>query len=57
VVADSQYSESKLRSAVEKAAIPYPANQKKGLRALRSFELMDLKSKRRNIIRDRLLKR
>ena len=31
VVADSQYSDSKLRSAVEKAAIPYPANQKKGV--------------------------
>jgi hypothetical protein len=34
VVADSQYSDSKLRSAVEKATIPYPANQMKGVGGL-----------------------
>jgi transposase len=28
VVADSQYSDAKLRAAVDKAVIPYPANQK-----------------------------
>ena len=32
VVADSQYSDSKLRCAVEMATIPYPANQIKGVR-------------------------
>jgi transposase len=31
VVADSQYSDSKLRSAVEQSAIPYPANHMKGV--------------------------
>ena len=31
VVADSQYSDSKLRSSVEKATIPYPANHMKGI--------------------------
>jgi transposase len=30
VVADSQYSDSKLRMAVDKSTIPYPANQRKG---------------------------
>jgi transposase len=34
VVADSQYSDSKLRSAVEKATIPYPANHMKGVEGL-----------------------
>jgi hypothetical protein len=34
VVADSQYSDSKLRSAVEKTAIPYPANHMKGVSGL-----------------------
>jgi hypothetical protein len=32
VVADSQYSDSELRCAVEMATIPYPANQIKGVR-------------------------
>ena len=34
VVADSQYSDSKLRGAVEKATIPYPANHMKGIEGL-----------------------
>jgi len=34
VVADSQYSDSKLRGAVEKATIPYPANHMKGVEGL-----------------------
>lgn len=34
VVADSQYSDSKLRSAVAKATIPYPANHMKGVLGL-----------------------
>jgi transposase len=32
VIADSQYSHNKLRSAVNAAVIPYPANQKRGVR-------------------------
>jgi len=31
VIADSQYSDSKLRGAVDKTVIPYPANQKRGV--------------------------
>ena len=34
VVADSQYSSSNLRNAVEKATIPYPANHGKGVEGL-----------------------
>jgi transposase len=34
VIADSQYSDSKLRRAVNAAVIPYPANQKRGVRDL-----------------------
>jgi transposase len=32
VIADSQYSDSKLRSAVNATVIPYPVNQKRGVR-------------------------
>jgi hypothetical protein len=34
VVADSQYSDFKLRSVVDKATIPYPANHRKGVEGL-----------------------
>ncbi len=34
VVADSQYSSSKLRISVEKATTPYPANHMKGIDGL-----------------------
>lgn len=34
IVADSQYSDSKLRFVVEKATIPYPANHKRGVEGL-----------------------
>ena len=34
VIADSQYSDSQLRSAVEKTVIPYPANQKRDVKDL-----------------------
>jgi hypothetical protein len=34
VVADSQYSDSKLRSAVKMATTPYPVNQRKGVEGL-----------------------
>jgi transposase len=32
VIADSQYSDGKLRNAVDKTVIPYPANQKRGVK-------------------------
>jgi transposase len=34
VIADSQYSDSKLREAVNAAVIPYPANQKRDVKGL-----------------------
>ena len=34
VIADSQYSDVKLRTAVDKAVIPYPANQKRDVKGL-----------------------
>jgi transposase len=34
VIADSQYSDSKLRNAVCEAVIPYPANQKRDVKGL-----------------------
>jgi hypothetical protein len=34
VIADSQYSDGKLRGAVDGAVIPYPANQKRGVKGL-----------------------
>jgi transposase len=32
LIADSQYSDGKLRMAVDKTVIPYPANQKRGFK-------------------------
>jgi hypothetical protein len=32
VIADSQYSDNKIRMAVDKTVIPYPANQKRGVK-------------------------
>jgi transposase len=34
VIADSQYSDNKIRMAVDKSVIPYPANQKRGVKDL-----------------------
>jgi hypothetical protein len=34
VIADTQYNDKKLRSAVDEAVIPYPVNQKRGVRNL-----------------------
>jgi hypothetical protein len=34
VIADSQYSDGKLRNAVHETVIPYPANQKRGVKGL-----------------------
>jgi transposase len=33
-MADSQYSDGKLRKAVDEAVIPYPANQKRGVKGI-----------------------
>ena len=38
VIADSQYSDGKLRRAVNAAVIPYPANQKRGVRDILSVD-------------------
>ena len=32
VIADSQYSDQKLRNAVAQAVVPYPSNQKRGVK-------------------------
>ena len=52
VVADSQYSDSKIRGAVEETVIPYPANQKRGVKGIlrvdkkfRTYGPEDLKKK------------
>jgi transposase len=34
VIADSQYSDSKLRDAIDEAVIPYRSNQKRGVKGL-----------------------
>ena len=34
VIADSQYSDQKLRNAVAQAVIPYPSNQKRGVKGI-----------------------
>ena len=61
VIADSQYSDSILRIAVNKSVIPYPANQRKGvgdvLRVDKKFRTLGLKTRRQNITRDHRLKR
>jgi transposase len=52
VIADSQYSDGKLREAVDETVIPYPANQKRGVKGLlrvdkkfRTYGSEDLKRK------------
>jgi len=52
VIADSQYSDEKIRMAVDEAVIPYPANQKRGVKGLlrvdkkfRTYGLEGLKRK------------
>jgi hypothetical protein len=61
VVPDSQYSDSKLSDAVEKATIPYPANHMKGvgglLRVDRKFRIYGSFKQRWSIIRGRQLRR
>jgi hypothetical protein len=34
VIADSQYSDSKIRETVDETVIPYPANQKRDVKGL-----------------------
>jgi Transposase DDE domain len=61
VIADSQYSDGKIRMAVDKAVIPYPANQKRGvediLRVDKKFRTYGPEDRRKSITRDRPLKR
>jgi transposase len=38
VIADSQYSDGKIRNAVDDAVIPYPANQKRDIKGLMRVE-------------------
>ncbi len=52
VIADSQYSDSKIRRAVEETVIPYPANQRRGVKGIlrvdkkfRTYGPEDLKKK------------
>ena len=52
VIADSQYSDSKIRKAVDETVIPYPTNQKRGVKGLlrvdrkfRTYGSEDLKRK------------
>jgi hypothetical protein len=52
VIADSQYSDSKIRRAVDETVIPYPANQKRGVKGIlrvdkkfRTYGPEDLKKK------------
>ena len=61
LIADSQYSDGKIRAAVDWAVIPYPANQKRGvsdiLRVDKKFRTYGPEIRRRSIISDRPLKR
>ena len=57
VIADSQYSHSKLRNAVDETVIPYPANQKRDVKALvrvdKKFRTYGPKTRNGSIIRGR----
>jgi hypothetical protein len=61
VIADSQYSDCKLRNAVEQAVITYRSNQKRDVEGLligtRSLELADQIIRKRSITRDPIWKR
>src|ERR1035437_7744507 len=60
VITDSQYNDQKLRNTVAQAVIPYPSNQKRGLKVycewIRSLELMDPMDLEESIISDLLLR-
>jgi len=57
VIADSQYSDNKIRMAADSIVIPYPANQRKGVEDVlcvdKKFRTYGLKTRRMNITRDR----
>ena len=61
VIADSQYSDRKLRGAVDEAVIPYPANQKRGVRDIlrvdKKFRTYGPEDQKKEYIRDPILKR
>jgi len=56
VIADSQYSDAKLRNAADRTVIPYPTNQKREVKGLlrwtRSSELTDQKTRKENTTKD-----
>ena len=58
VIADSQYSDSKLREIVDEAVIPYPANQKRGVRDIlrvdRKFRTYGQMTRKRSTIKGRI---
>ena len=61
VIADSHYSDRKLRGAVDEAVIPYPANQKRGVRDIlrvdKKFRTYGPEDQKKEYIRDPILKR
>jgi len=61
VIADSQYSDGKLRNVVDKTVIPYRANQKRDVKGLlrvdKKFRAYGPDDEKRNIIRGLTLKR
>ena len=58
VIADSQYSDGKLRNAVDEAVIPYRANQKRDVKGLlrvdKKFRPTGPKTRKENITRGRI---
>ena len=60
VIADSQYSDQKLRNAVAQAVIPYPSNQKGGVKGIlrvdKKFRTYGPEDAKKSIIRDHTLK-
>ena len=60
-IADSQYSNGKLRDTVKRAVIPYRANQKRDVKGLLSVDKnlkhMDRTIRKRSIIKDHISRR
>jgi hypothetical protein len=60
VIVDTQYSDEKLRAAVQATAIPYPADQKRDVKGLlrvdEKFRTYGLRLRRKSIVGDLALK-
>jgi hypothetical protein len=60
IVADSQYSSKRVRKTVDEAVIPYPSNQKRGVKGIlrvdKKFRTHGRKTRRGSTISDRLWK-